>query len=194
MQPALHIVTLARIGERGHATVGHIEPVQLGRLVAAAAAREDEIAAVVRFVARVVDRVGEIGELLGRGQRRGDPEKLRRIGAGLAVRDQHLAPGRMPVDEAVATEVGIAFDLANHAARDRWNALQHEVRIRLHDRSVGRRRPGSARLRAAPEQGRRERETGEPPARASMRHLESPNERGAAAPRKSIEPRDQAVC
>ena len=87
-----------------------VEPVQASASLAAGAAREHQVAALARLVARLGDRVGEVGQLPRLGQRPGDGEQLRRVGAAAAVRDQHLLAQRVPVDEGVAAEVGVAGD------------------------------------------------------------------------------------
>src|SRR4051794_4802882 len=101
-------MALAGLAEAGHGTRGEVEREQLRGLVAAAAALKDHVAALARFVARAPHRVREVGQRLGLGARSSDAEDLRRAAARLAVRDQHLAPGRVPVDEGVAAEVGVA--------------------------------------------------------------------------------------
>ena len=112
VQPAGHVVPHVRLGDaRVTCSRGEVEAVDLRRLVAAGAALEDDRVAGQRLVARLRHRLGEIGELLELAHRRREAMDLRRAGAGLAMRDQHLAPARMPVDEAVAAEVGVARDL-----------------------------------------------------------------------------------
>jgi hypothetical protein len=121
-------------GEQHRRAAVQRQAVELGHLVAAGSALEDKVAAGLGLVAGAADRVGAVGELLALGQRAADPEELRGVGAGLAVADQHLALGRVPVHEAVAAEIGVAGHRVRQGLRHRWNALNDQVGIGRDDR------------------------------------------------------------
>ncbi len=160
VQPAGQLVPHVRLGDDAHLPGGEVEAVDLRRLVAAGAALEDDRVAGPRLVARLRHRLGEIGELLELAHRRREAIDLRGAGAGLAIGDEHVAPARMPVDEAVAAEVGVARDVLDDAGRNRRDALEHELVVGLHPvagSGRGRRgRGGGARRR----RGRRHRRAG----------------------------------
>ena len=138
VQPGLQLVPLGWIGQLDRGLGAGIESKQLGGLIAAAAAGEHDESSSTRLVTRRRHRIRGIGQLLGVGQRRSDAEQLRGVAAGLAVRDQHLAAQRVPVDEAVAAEVGVPRDLIGNVPRQRRDALQPKIRVGL-DVARGRR-------------------------------------------------------
>ena len=139
MQPALHVVALAGLGEARRLLARQVEAIELRRLVAAAAALEDDVVAVDRLVASLGHRLAAVGQRLGLGERAGDAEDLRRVDAGAAMRDEHLAPRRVPVHEPMAAKVGVARDGAGDARRHRRDALDDQVGVG-NDDVAGRRR------------------------------------------------------
>jgi hypothetical protein len=139
MQPALHVVALAGLGEARRLLARQVEAIELRRLVAAAAAFEDDVVAVDRLVAGPGHRLAAVGQRLGIGERAGDAGDLRRVDAGAAMRDEHLASRRVPVHEPMAAKVGVARDGAGDARRNRRDFLGDQVGVG-NDDVTGRRR------------------------------------------------------
>ena len=137
VQPAQHLVALVGVGQQRDGARVQVQAIELVRLVAAAAARKHHVAAALRFVAGLVDRIGEIGQLLGRGHRAVDAKQLLGVGAGLAVRHQHFISRRVPVGETVAAKVGVFLDLAHQRHRNWRYALQHQVLVGQQGAGVG---------------------------------------------------------
>jgi hypothetical protein len=104
MQPALHVVALAGLGEARRLLARQVEAIELRRLVAAGAALEDDVVAVDRLVTRLRHGLAAVGQRLELGERAADAEDLRRVDAGAAMRDEHLAPRRVPVHEPMAAK------------------------------------------------------------------------------------------
>jgi len=133
VQPGLEAVAPRRVGQQRDVARGEVEAVELVGLVAAVAAREDEVVTAARLPGGAAHRLGGIGERLGFGQRRGDAEQLQRARAGLAMAYQQLAPLRMPLDQVVAAEIGIARHFGHQRGGDGRNALRDQVGVGCDD-------------------------------------------------------------
>ena len=107
-----------------------VEAIELRRLVAAAAALRRRCSGRRSARSSPCD-TGSPPSVSGSGSASGarDAEDLRRVGAGAAVRDEHLAPRRVPRHEAMAAKVGVARDRAGDARRHRRDALDDEVGV-----------------------------------------------------------------
>jgi hypothetical protein len=137
-------MALVGVGEASALACRQVQPVELGRFIAAAGARIDQVVACARFVSRDGDRFGLGRELFQFGHRVGQAVDLWRGITRLAVHHHHLALVRVPVGESVAAEVGVELDSVDQRLRDGRDALQHQVGIGREDR------PGcGAELRAA---------------------------------------------
>ena len=144
LAPAVEGVALVGRGQQHGGLAVEALAVDLRDLVAAAGAAEDDVAAGLGLVAATACRLGALRHGAQGAQGCVQAEQLGRAGTGIAVADQHLGAGGVPVGEAVAAELGVGRHALGQGRGHGWDAFDVQGGRGRDEVSSRRLRQGSA--------------------------------------------------